>query len=107
MRLSHCGLRQRVSLKLRFSGCSQELLADLSHAAQSQMAADGLVLQSHLCGKPFFGCGGGSLFINPFNTVRMAKLGKLGMAWYWFIVHRLVYPQDDNAALAPSEPLVA
>ena len=55
----------------------------------------------------FFGCGGGSLFINPFNTVRMAKLGKLGMAWYWFIVHRLVYPQDDNAALAPSEPLVA
>ena len=55
----------------------------------------------------FLGCGGDSLFINPFNTVRMAKLGKLGMAWYWFIVHRLVYPQDDNAALAPSEPLVA
>lgn len=27
-----------------FSGCSQELLADLSHAAQSQMAADGLVI---------------------------------------------------------------
>lgn len=95
-------------MKLRFSGCSQELLADLSHAAQSQMVADGLVLQSHLCGKAFFlDVGGGSLFINSFNTVRMAKLGKLGMAWYWFIVHRLVYPQDDNAALAPSEPLVA
>lgn len=55
----------------------------------------------------FWMWGGGSLFINSFNTVRMAKLGKLGMAWYWFIVHRLVYPQDDNAALAPSEPLVA
>lgn len=27
-----------------FSGCSQELLADLSHAAQSQMVADGLVI---------------------------------------------------------------
>lgn len=27
-----------------FSGCSQELLADLSHAAQSQMVADGFVI---------------------------------------------------------------